>query len=197
MNAEFEYTGHFYELDSFKLRKYLNIKRAGVILDDPDLMVVMMNPGSSLPVDGIDNNVIPSEARPDRTQDQITIVMDRLGFNYARILNLSDLRTPNSKELYRFLKSDISSKVEHSIFFPSRLSELKLYFVVDVPVIFGWGVDPALVPLARLAIQTLCIRNPLGILKPKTKYSFYHPLQRGRARQHWWVNSVISQSPRT
>ncbi|EJF7712667.1 hypothetical protein M8697_002904 [Providencia rettgeri] len=197
MSAEFEVTGLFYESNGFKLRKYLDIKRANIILDAPDLMVVMMNPGSSLPLDGIDNNSLPSEAQPDTTQLQIMKVMDALKFNYARILNLSDLRTPDSNELYRFLKSDKSSKLEHSIFSPNRQSELKQFFVVGVPVIFGWGVNQALVPLAKLAVEALCISNPLGILKPNTRYSFYHPLPRIYVKQLEWVEHVISQSART
>ncbi|QHB32948.1 DUF1643 domain-containing protein [Yersinia canariae] len=197
MSAEFEVTGLFYESNGFKLRKYLDLKRVSIILDAPDLMVVMMNPGSSFPLDGKDNNSLPSEARPDTTQLQIMKVMDALKFNYARILNLSDLRTPDSGELYRFLKSDECSLVEHSIFSPNRQSELEQLFVVDVPVIFGWGVNQALVPLARLAIEALRIINPLGILKPNTRYSYYHPLPKIYAKQLEWVQHVISQSPRT
>ncbi len=140
-------------------------------------MVVMMNPGSSYPLNGIDNNFLPSEAQPDITQKQIMRVMDAVGFDYARILNLSDLRTPDSGELYRFLKSDESSLVDHSIFSPNRQSELEQLFVTGVPVIFGWGVNQALVPLAKLAIEALCISNPLGILKPNTRYSCKYPLK--------------------
>ncbi|WP_272689744.1 hypothetical protein [Providencia sp. PROV033] len=104
MSAKFEVTGLFYESNGFKLRKYLNIKRANITLDKPDLMVVMMNPGSSYPLDGIDNNFFQSEAQPDTTQQQIMRVMDAVGFDYARILNLSDLRTPDSGQLYPFFE---------------------------------------------------------------------------------------------
>lgn len=197
MSAKFEVTGLFYESKGFKLRKYLNIKRANITLDEPDLMVVMMNPGSSYPLNGIDNNSLPSEAQPDNTQKQIMRVMDALGFNYARILNLSDLRTPDSGELYRFLKSDECCLVEHSIFSPNRHSELEQLYVADVPVIFGWGVNQALVPLAKLAIEALSISNPLGILKPNTRYSYFHPLPKIYAKQLEWVQHVISQSTRT
>ncbi|GLX62609.1 hypothetical protein KMU_06490 [Proteus vulgaris] len=196
MSAKFEVTGLFYESNGFKLRKYLNIKRANITLDKPDLMVVMMNPGSSYPLDGIDNNFFQSEAQPDTTQQQIMRVMDTVGFDYARILNLSDLRTPDSGQLYRFLKSDECSLVDHSIFSPNRQSELEQLFVRGVPVIFGWGVNKALVPLAKLAIEALCISNPLGILKPNTSYSYYHPLPKIYAKQLEWVKHVI-QSTRT
>jgi len=63
----------------------------------------------------------------------------------------------------------------------------------DTPVIFGWGVNRALVPLAKLAIETLCIGNPLGMLKLNTKYSYYHPLPRIYAKQLEWVQHVTSQ----
>jgi hypothetical protein len=197
LSTKFEVTGLFYESNRYKLRKYLDIKRVDVTLNEPDLMVVMMNPGSSYPLDGVDNSSAPSEAEPDTTQQQIMKVMDAAAFNYARILNLSDLRTPDSSELYRFLKSEESITVEHSIFSPNRKSELTQLFVNGVPVIFGWGVNQTLVPLAKLAIEALCISNPLGILKPNTRYSYYHPLPRIYAKQLEWVQHVTSQNNRT
>ncbi|OUS53099.1 hypothetical protein BM607_004005 [Shewanella sp. SACH] len=197
MSTKFEVTGLFYESNGYKLRKYLDIKRVGVALSEPDLMVVMMNPGSSYPLDGIDNNSVSSEAEPDTTQQQIMKVMDAAAFNYARILNLSDLRTPDSNELYRFLKSKECSSVKHSIFSPNRKLELAQLFVNGVPVIYGWGVDQALIPLAKQAIETLCINDPLGILKPNTRYSYYHPLPRIYAKQLEWVQHVTSQSSLT
>ncbi|MBA6413393.1 DUF1643 domain-containing protein [Parahaliea sp. F7430] len=197
MSGKFEVTGLFYESNGYKLRKYLDIKRVGVGFNEPDLMVVMMNPGSSYPLDGIDNNSAPSEAEPDTTQQQIMKVMNAAEFNYARILNLSDLRTPDSSELYRFLRSEESSAVEHSIFSQNRRSELEHLFVSGIPVIFAWGVNRALIPLAKQAIETLCVRNPLGILKPNTRYSYYHPLPRIYAKQLEWVQHVTSQISRT
>lgn len=197
MSTKFKVKGLFYESNGYKLRKYLDIKRDGVALNDPDLMVVMMNPGSSYPLDGIDDNSVPSEAEPDTTQQQIMKVMDAAAFNYARILNLSDLRAPDSNELYRFLKSEESSAVEHSIFSPNRKSELAQLFVNGVPVIFGWGVNQALIPLAKQAIEALCISTPLGILKANTRYSYYHPLPRIYAKQLEWVQHVTSQISRT
>ncbi len=171
--------------------------RVGAKLEEPDLMVVMMNPGSSYPLDGNDNNCIPSVANPDTTQQQIMKVMDAALFNYARILNLSDLRTPDSSKFCRFLKSEESSTVEHSIFSPNRKFELAQLFVNGVPVIYGWGVNQSLIPLAKQAIETLCISSPLGILKPNTRYSYYHPLPRIYAKQLEWVQHVTSQSSRT
>jgi hypothetical protein len=196
LNIKFEVTGFFYESNGYKLRKYLDIKRVGVARNEPDLMVVMMNPGSSYPLDGIDNNSVPSVAEPDTTQQQIIKVMDTAVFNFARILNLSDLRTPDSNELYCFLKSEACCSVEHSIFSPDRKHELAKLFVNGVPVIYGWGVNKALIPLAKKAIESLCVNNPMGMLKPETSYSYYHPLPRRYAKQLEWVQHVVSQITR-
>ncbi|MEH6543866.1 MAG: hypothetical protein V7721_07985 [Porticoccaceae bacterium] len=195
--TEFEVTGLFYESGGYKFRKFLDIKRTNTVQGIPDLMVVMMNPGSSYPLDGIDNNSISSEAEPDTTQQQIMKVMDEVSFDYPRILNLSDLRTPDSNQLYKFVKSDESKLVDHSIFSTNRKTELNQLFIQYIPVIFGWGVNAALTLLAKLAIESLCINNPLGMLKPGTQYSYYHPLPRIYEKQLEWVQYVINQSIRT
>jgi len=194
LSEKFKIIGLFYEINGHKLRKYLDIKRKDSSQKTPDLMVVMMNPGSSFPLDGVDNNSNPSEAEPDTTQQQIMKVMDAASFDYARIINLSDLRTPDSNELYKFIKSDESKAIEHSIFSVNRKADLRKLFIKNVPVIYGWGVNSALVPLAKLAIEALCISEPLGILKPKTKYSYYHPLPRIYSKQLEWVRLIKSQS---
>lgn len=193
MSTKFKVVGFFYEDNGNKFRKYLDIKRVSASLEKPDLMVVMMNPGSSFPLDGIDNNSEQSDAHPDDTQEQIMKIMNAARFDYARILNLSDLRTPSSSELYRFLRSSESTLVDHSIFSPARKEELSRLFNKNTPVIFGWGVNSALIPLAKLAIDALCVANPLGILKPKTQYSYYHPLPRIYARRLAWVRQVTQQ----
>ena len=114
--------------------------------------------------------------------------------DYARVLNLSDLRTPDSSELYRFLKSDESASVDHSIFSNNRKKELSQLFIQNTPVIFGWGVNPALIPLATQAVESLGIQNPLGMLKPNTVYSYYHPLPRIYQKQLEWVQHVTNQA---
>lgn len=96
MRENFKTTGLFYQKDGYNFRKFLNIVRKNSSQNTPDLMVVMMNPGSSKPLDGIENNNCESEAIPDNTQNQIMRVMNRCNFDYARILNLSDLREPKS-----------------------------------------------------------------------------------------------------
>lgn len=152
-----------------------------------------MNPGSSYPLDGVDNNTIPSATKPDTTQSQIINVMKATSIEYARVLNLSDLRTPDSKILYKFLKSVQSQSVDHSIFSSTRKSELDKLFAKNVPVIFGWGVNPALFPLAKNAVSLLPVEKPLGIKKANSEYSYYHPLPRVHSKQLEWVEILTKQ----
>lgn len=196
LRTDFEVTGLFYETNGLKCRKFLDIRRKESPKKQPDLMVVMMNPGSSYPLDGQDNNTIPSEAEPDDTQDQIMKVMDAAALDYARILNLSDLRTPDSQALYRFLKSETAAQIDHSIFSENRKTELAELFVPSVPVIFGWGVNQSLIPLAKRAMKSLSVERPLGLLKPNTEFSYYHPLPRIYAKKIEWVELVTNQLTR-
>ena len=48
MKNLFDISGLFYEKNNLKFRKYLNIKKKKSTLLYPDLMIIMMNPGSSL-----------------------------------------------------------------------------------------------------------------------------------------------------
>ena len=190
MREEFLVTGHFYMTNGYKFRKTLDICTAGNELGKPDLMVVMMNPGSSRPVNGVDDSRTSMVAIPDKTQDQIMKVMITAGFEYARVLNLSDLRTSNSNELYEFLQSSNSNMVEHSIFHPGRESEYAELFVNNVPVIYAWGVHEALKPLALAAIRKIEHPNPAGWKKKGSSYGYYHPLPPSTPKQVEWVERI-------
>ncbi len=193
VSDKFKVTGLFYERRGRKFRKYLDIKRLGSRKRKPGLMVVMMNPGSSCPLDGNDNSQTPTPTRPDNTQLQIMRVMDQASLDYARVLNLSDLRTPDSTALYSFVKSRAANELDHCIFSHSRRAELNRLFVGRVPVVFGWGVNPALLPLAKQAVEALAIDRPLGLLKPGSRYAYYHPLPRVYAKQLEWVQKIRDQ----
>ena len=111
----FDVYGHFYNLkisDSIlKCRSILEIKRKGHsdTNEIPDIIVIMMNPGSSVPLDKKYNpktfsineynnlkekEIIPT--RPDNAQYQIMRLMELNNWNFVRVLNLSDLRNGNS-----------------------------------------------------------------------------------------------------
>lgn len=188
MKTKFEITGLFYENKNLLCRKYLDIKRNEKITDKPDLMVVMMNPGSSRPEDGNEKNIIASKAVPDKTQDQIMKVMNNCNFNYARILNLSDLREAKSKAFYS--KFEELKKIPHSIFNDDRIGDFETLFVKGVPVIFAWGVDTKLVSLATKAIERINEAKPFGLLKEGTAVSYYHPLPQNYHEQEKWCEDI-------
>jgi len=192
LKDKFEVTGYFYTLDdpkfrNCKFRKYLNIRLKGSDLEQPDLMVVMMNPGSSEPVNGGDNGRFETETIPDDTQDQIMKVMVKTNYNYARVLNLSDLREPDSDEFVKFLKTDIGMEGKHSIFHESRICDFRHYFVKNVPVIYAWGVAEELHELAKSAIKRINNPNPIGRTKEGCSLCYYHPLYQKRT----WVNEIV------
>ena len=192
MRDKFDIYGYFYKIGEYKCRKYLDIKSKESNVKRPDLMVVMMNPGSSYPLDGNDDNDCVSEAVPDNTQDQIMKVMENCGYKYARVLNLSDLRTPNSNELYKFIGSEESKSVPHSIFCDERKEDFYSLYINNVPVIYGWGVNVALTNLAKNAVNRINHPNPVGLKKDDSIYSYYHPLPRIYDKQIEWVNKITA-----
>lgn len=190
MRNDFEIVGFFYKIGNYKCRKYLDIKLKSSKITNPDLMVIMMNPGSSYPLDEIDDNSVPSIAEPDKTQEQIIKVMKNSSLEYARILNLSDLRTPNSNELYDFLKSKNSKSIPHTIFGENRVEDFNTLLIKGVPIIYGWGVNSSLKELSKLAIEKINHPSPCGLKKDSEEYAYYHPLPRVYSKQIEWVEKV-------
>jgi len=198
--SDFYVSGHYYTLkedstDSY--RSVLRIKRINSNSQDYDLVVVMMNPGSSKPlVSGvIQENWTPrkkkvySEAKPDNTQYQVMRLMDRLGFNHAAVLNLSDVRISQSKDFYKKLasyKNDI-----HSIFSNKRKAELKKYLDGGTPIVKGWGLDKSLIPFAQIADNILNEYNSHGYEKSAPLYR--HPLPPNIHRQREWLDVLENQ----
>ena len=193
MKTQFKITGFYYEVQGLKFRKYLDIKTVNSGCKIPDLMVVMMNPGSSKPVDGIENNTKESIAMPDNTQSQIMKVMLNCNLQYARVLNLSDLREANSSIFYgKIIELDCKG-ISHSIFDKNRQHDFDQLWVNNVPVIFGWGVSVNLMPLALKAMIASNASNPYGILKASTNWAFYHPLPPVHNKQIEWVTAVSTR----
>jgi len=191
MKHQFHITGLFYEIEGYKFRKYLNIKKKNSLKQEPDLMVIMMNPGASRPLDGIDNNIIESEAIPDRTQDQIMKVMTACKFEYARVLNLTDIREPKSQKMFLKLIEMDNKGVSHSIFDARRRNEFDSLFVEKIQVIFAWGVSKNLQELAEQGIKTINIDKPIGLNKEGVEWAYYHPLPQNYKKQIEWVEKTI------
>ena len=188
MSDDFSITGCFYEKNGEKFRKYLNIKIKNTeTINKPDLMVIMMNPGASEPVDGNDDGRKEVETIPDNTQYHIIEVMKHCNFNYARVINLSDLREADSK---KFLPKIESLGKTYSIF--SRKNDFNNLFEPNVPVICAWGVDEKLEPLIEEAISKMnsIIGNSKRIGWLKEDNYYYHS---SRKKKNEWEDEVTKQ----
>lgn len=193
MKENFHITGLFYEKNGYKFRKVLNIKKNESKLKIPDLMVVMMNPGKSRPINGIDNSEEELEAVPDTTQSKIMEVMLNCGFEYSRILNLSDARETSSGKFYQLIPLFDNENIAHSIFDERRKNDFDKYFIKGVKTILAWGVDNSLTELAKNAITRIGNENCFGIKKVGKEYAYYHPLPPNYYKQKEWVEKVVEQ----
>ncbi len=185
----FEFRGWFYTKNNYKLRKYLDIKRKCVTdKQKVDLMVIMMNPGSSTPLTGGDNGQREVDVNPDKVQKQIIKVMNSCCYNYARVLNLSDLRDVNSKNLNQKITN--YGNPDHSIFDSTRTTDFSNLFVKNVRIIIAWGVNTSLQKLANNAIKVINSNNLVGVAKLNTNWAYYHPARKSKAD---WFDEVVEQ----
>ncbi len=191
--------GNFYELnDDTKCRDILVISDQKEITGI-DLLVVMMNPGSSMPLDVNKTVNLFSQkcvlTKPDNTQSQIMKVMDESSYSTAVVVNLSDVREPKSSKFARRLKglSFGSCGERHSIFSSERHQDLET--IIDAsgtcPVIFASGVNYKLRFLTAKALQSFSDERIMG---EKNKNGlFYHPLPRSKKKQDEWVAKITAQ----
>ena len=162
LKRSFSVRGHFYDVEIagkvFPCRSVLEIianagdsEATGV----PDAVVIMMNPGSSRPLDisyipkcysvsdvldgGWSRELIP--ARPDNAQYQLMRLMLLKRWKHVRVLNLSDLRNGNSGsfsvDFEDAQKRDPSSP--HSIIHPKRLGGLQRDCAGSSRIVAAWG----------------------------------------------------------
>ena len=162
-----------------------------------DVLIVMMNPGDSKPIDQSKIKLIDStddlfndftnifEAIADKTQDVIIELMNKQNYNSAIIINLSDIRNKDSSKFIKKINNinfdDTGS--EHSIFDNSRKKELN--FILDrcknKPIIMATGVDYKLRFLTAQAMSSL----PRGsIIGYTAEERYYHP---SRMKNKWIV----------
>ena len=163
----------------------------------PDLVAVMMNPGGSRPLEPADARGW-APAQPDRTQLQLMKLAERVGsaipgvapVQHIRVLNLSDLRTPQSAELFGWLAGLQDGR--HSLFDPARACEREhLLGSKTTPVLRAWGLGKALGGLARQAVRATEGRRLLGLSDDGLLYR--HPLPQHAQRQREWLDAVLEQ----
>lgn len=201
--ARFAVRGHFYEREAggtlWRLRDRLEIFEhtlpwSEVQGGSAGLVAVMMNPGASRPLAEADaSGWCP--ALPDRTQYQLmrlTLAAAALGaprIRHIRVINLSDLRTPKSAELFATLPH---APGWHTIFAPSRRAELQRALGAPAtPVLLAWGMAKQLRPLAQQALDALQGRPTLGLSDDGT--AFRHPLPQRYDLQQQWLQDMAKQ----
>ncbi|HDR8066711.1 hypothetical protein AT261_09850 [Bacillus cereus] len=168
------------------------------INENPQLLVIMMNPGNSLPLDkqyeipcytqGEAINEIPKtpnvETVPDATQYQIMRIMYNMGYNYVKVINISDLRNPLSNNFLREIKEINQLHPIHSLFYKDRETELLRIFtnLDDKSIILkAWGISAVnqcsvFKQLVKNCLESLPNNQPHLGLQGETFYHFRHPL---------------------
>ncbi|HBF37965.1 MAG TPA: hypothetical protein DDW50_11650 [Firmicutes bacterium] len=209
--------GSFYnlKLSSNKIlpcRNRLEIKERSQVnkLDLPDALFVMMNPGSSAPLDfGVElpeyyiNDIIETGevkvkwvlAKPDITQYQVMRVMVAKGWRYVRVINLSDIREPKSKVFSEvlFQLKTIEPLSLHSIFSSHRSVELKnaLKLKSLAPIVAAWGTDDFLVGPAAMCCNSPDVHNVKGIKCDKSKYLYSHASPTLQKHKERWLEGIV------
>ncbi len=201
--ARFAVAGRYYEAEldgrRWALRSRLEIvdrelDPAAARDRAPDLVAIMMNPGGSRPLADPDPEGW-APALPDRTQYQLMRLALRARaagwkLRHVRVINLSDLRTPKSAELFATLAALADDR--HSVFAPARGGELAHALgPPDVPVLRAWGLARELEPWARLALTATRRRRVLGLTDKEPFYR--HPLPQRADLQQAWLDAVGTQ----
>ena len=170
-----------------------------IVVREPDLLVIMMNPGASVPLKDLWQGQGTHDfvaTRPDRTQYQIMQLLllaqhRGLPWQHARVLNLSDLRTPKSNEFVE--KLNLYSKDDsHSLFSSTRTLECRALFgCPETPVLCAWGLNRQFTNLAGRALAAASGHPLLGLTADGVAYR--HPLPQRFDLQLEWLRQLEEQ----
>ncbi len=211
LKKEFAVFGHFYDRkfknEVIPCREILEIISLGNVPHDfqglplaqAELIVVMMNPGSSKPASKSYIPIAisrPSDitkkryivaAKPDNAQYQIMRIMLINGWSHARILNLSDLRQPKSAV---FMKTWPTLSESHSIF--SKPRQNSLYQLIGEPeqVLLAWSQEESLRPLAEMAGSAVDSFNTIGLSRGENLYAYPSPML--QKHKEAWLENIMA-----
>jgi len=220
LRKRFEVFGHFYSVnlnsgEKIDCRSVLEIVTrqnkpsciGSLLNESPDAIFIMMNPGSSKPLEEV-NNIISEDSinqlevslvptKPDTTQYQVMRVMHYCGWHHVRVLNISDMRDPKSGNFVERY-SDIESRTgfsAHSLFTDIRTVELrrKMNKKPDSPIVCAWGVSPDLDPLIGRCLNAVAgTARIAGLKKPSTENKYFHPLPTLQKDKEKWVTNLVA-----
>lgn len=218
LKTKFDVFGHFYNLtigqDVLHCRSSLDIVSKSIrnlANQAPDAVVVMMNPGSSVPLakgysprqyslDEIFSRNWEKEivcARADNAQYQIMRLMTLNDWKYVKILNLSDLRNGNSGNFANEFKraAAIDSSNPHCITHEGRRAELmsSLETKSNGLVIAAWGSIEVLRESASRMIAYQPVLTGIKLGDPWFKYP--RPYMKDQ-KLEWLMNmdAVVKQT---
>jgi hypothetical protein len=216
LKKSFSVYGHFYTItlkfgETIDCRSVLEIVTKDTLpanidrlsTQPPDAIFIMMNPGSSKPLEKVNNTIkhdyinqleislLPT--KPDTTQYQVMRLMRYCNWNHVRVLNISDMRDPKSgKFVQRYVDLEKGTGfTAHSIFDDERTIEvnLKLKRKKTAPIVCAWGVSDDLDPLIDRCLGKIGDQLITGLLKNSNKY--YHPLPTLQKAKVEWVDKMV------
>ncbi len=176
------------------------------VINLPDAVVIMMNPGSSRPIEAGDTESLlrmplPADFRkplvltqPDNTQYQLMRIAVSKGWKHLRILNISDIRDPKSPSFIARTRAldAIEGGDRHSLFSEARSLERAnmLKRKPGAPFILGWGQDAGLIPLARQCLG--CIEGEQIVTVPAGSDPVLtaHPSPMLQAKKEAWLAAI-------
>lgn len=223
LKKRFTCYGHFYELqlmngEKAKCRSVLEIVDTSIPQDEPsdisemipDVVVIMMNPGSSRPkveghVDGVieypqtthSNRKELVLTQPDNTQYQVMRVAVSRGWKHIRVLNLSDLRDPKSGKFLEkvdALRGVMGGHV-HSMFCDERKDEcdFSLQRKTETPILLGWGQDLGLLPLVEQCLQRISGIPTVSVQSDVHPLLNAHPSPMLQKMKLQWLETILAE----
>ena len=183
-------------------------RHSGTVRNLPDAVVIMMNPGSSRPVEDGDTDsllTMPLRAgfqkplvltQPDNTQYQIMRIMVSKNWKHARVLNISDLRDPKSPSfIARTQKlAALPGGATHSMFCEARSAERDqmLRRKPGAPFILGWGQDAGLIPLAKQCLSRIDGGKIIAVPAGSDPVLTAHPSPMMQKKKEEWLDAILA-----
>lgn len=180
----------------------------GMVQSLPDAVVIMMNPGSSRPIEDGDTDRLLTMplpvgfkkplvlTQPDNTQYQLMRIMVSKHWKHIRILNISDIRDPKSPSFIARTKAldGIEGGGAHSLFSKVRKTERKqmLKRKPGAPFILGWGQDAGLIPLAEQCIECLEGEKMATIPSETNPILTAHPSPMMQDKKEEWLADILT-----
>jgi hypothetical protein len=174
----------------------------------PDAVVIMMNPGSSRPIEDGDTDSLldmplPAGFRkplaltqPDNTQYQLMRIAVSKGWKHIRILNISDIRDPKSPSFIARTKAldAVDGGQAHSLFSNVRKTEREqmLRRKPGAPFILGWGQDAGLIPLAAQCLNCIDGEKIVTVPAGNDPVLTAHPSPMLQAKKEAWLDAIRS-----